>query len=346
MIEDALLESSMNTLSLEERADVLIALSIVFDRRTGERDRIAPERAISKVVGDSLRSLNSPRREKVIERAAELGSLSDFHLQRWLGRSIDNVRRRGSSTKLDQHINAEQIAKVLKNEPHPIRRSILNYLPFDLSQDVERLLDPVSGVHSVNDEFLNDLPPEIIEVVKRRFLANFVQIESVCDANALDELSGDELRQFIRFLGLREIAVACRGIKSKEKIAAFLCRFAEEDAKEIAMYLSNLDQVEPIWVSIADRIVQRLWNRRLRPHQIVHKIGLELLARAYAERSNNAARYTSQKLSCRDAARLEKMIVAWKERLNDPDTRMVEIERKRAEVIAGMAGKFKEKGSL
>jgi hypothetical protein len=335
----------MNTLSFEERADVLIALSIVFDRRAPERNGTSPERPIFEVVGDSLRSLSSPRHEKVIERAAKIGSLSDFQRQRWLGRSIDNVRRRGLSTKLDQHVNAEHIAKVLKNEPRPIRRSILNYLPLELNQNVERLLDPGSGI-PVNDEFLNDLPPEIIEVVKRSFLAKFVQIESVCDPNTIDGLSADELRQFVRYLGLREIAVACRGIKSKEKIAAFLCRFAEEDAKEIAMYLSNLDQVEPIWVSIADRTVQRLWNRRLRPHQILHKIGLEVLACAFAERSDTAVRYTSQKLSCRDAARLEKMIFAWKERLKDPDIRMVEIERKRAGMIVRMAGKFKEKGSL
>lgn len=336
----------MNTLSFEERADALIALSIVFDRQFSKSNETKTERPISQVVGESLRSLNSLRREKVIERASQVETLSDFQQQLWLGRWIDNVRRRGQTTKLDQHINAEHIAKVLKKEPHPIRRSIQNYLPPDLSSKVDQLLDHDFGDHSINNEISNDLPPEIIEVVKRRFLANFVQIESICDANALDALSIAELRQFVRLLGLREIAVACRGIKSKEKIAAFLCRFAEDDAKSIAAYLSKLDQVEPIWVSLADRTVQRLWNRRLRPHQILHKIGLELLACAFAERSDTATRYTVQKLSMRDSLRWEKMIFSCRELLNDPDTRMVDIERKRVGMIVLMAGKFRKTGSL
>lgn len=334
------------TLSFEERADALIALSIVFDRRSSPHDDTGPNRSVSEVVNESLRSLDSLRRGKVNERVAELESLSDGYRQRWLGRWIDTVRRRGRSTKLDQHINAEHIARVLRKEPAPIRRTILNYLPRDLSGDVDRPFDPELGGDSSDSEFSGNLSPEIIEVVKRAFLANFVQIESVSDANALDELSVDELQKFMRVLGLREIAVACRGIKSKEKIAAFLCRFAEEDAKTIAMYLSKLEQVEPIWVSMADRTIQRLWNRRLRPHLILHKIGLDLLACAFAERSDTAVRYTSQKLSYRDSRRWEKMISAWKKRLNDPDTRMVEMERKRARAIVLMAGKFKEQGSL
>lgn len=334
----------MNTLSIEERADALIALSIVFDRAA--RGGNEPERPITAVVGESLRSLNSPRREQIAGRAARLDSISDVQRQRWLGTWIDNIRRRGRSTKLDSHVNAEQIAEVLKCEPQPVRRRILNYLPPELGSEVEQMLGAGTHVHGDGNEITSDLPPEIVDVVKARFLANFVQFESVCDANALDELSIEHLRQFVRMIGLREIAVACRGIRSREKIAAFLCRFSEEDAKAIAMYLSNLDEVEAVWVSTADRMVQRTWKKRLRPHQILYKIGLELLACAFAERSDTAIRYTSQKLSARDAARWRKMILVWNERLTDPDTGAAEIERKRAATIVQLAGRFRKKGSL
>lgn len=337
---------SMNTLSHDEKADALIALSIVFDRQFPSGDRAESERPISEIVGESLRALHARRRERIVERSERLGSFSEPQRQKWLGRWVDNLRRRGRSTKLDPHIHPEHIARALKNEPHVIRRRVLNYLPADVCQNVEDLLDSPSHMRPENDDVSRDLPPTIIEVIKDRFLANFVQIESVCDANAADELSIDELGQFLRVLGLREIAVACRGIESREKIAAFLCRFAEEDAKTIAMYLSNLDEVEPVLVSLADRTLQRLWNRRLRPRQILHKIGLELLACAFSGRSATAVRYTSQKLSLRDAARWERMLLAWKERLNDPDIRMVEIERKRAAAILRMAGRFKAKGSI
>lgn len=330
----------METLSFKDKADALIALSIVFDRRFPQKNAADSERSISSLVDESLRGLNVSRRERVNRRAAEIESFREIRRQRWLGRWIDNVRRRGRPIKLDHNVNAEHVARILKLEPVPIRRHILSYLPADLGRDVERLLDPDFEMRPAEDES-NDLPPEILEVVKQRFLDNFAQIESIGDANAIDELSVDELRQFIRVQGLREIAVACRGIRSREKIAAFLCRFSEDDAKTIAKFLAELDNVDAIWVSTADRTVKRLWNRRLRPHLILHKIGLELLACAFAERSNAAVQYTAQKLSYRDSRRWGKMISVWNDRLNDPDTRTVELEKKRAKMIVAMADKFK-----
>lgn len=332
----------MNTMSVNQRADVLIALSIIFDRQFSSNNA---DRSVSEMVDDSLRSLRSPIREKLDERAAQVESLSEPQRQRWLGRWIDTVRQRGETTELDQNINAEQIAIVLQKEPFPIRRSILSYLPLDTSRHVRALLEPDKSANSANDEFSNDLSEEIVEIVKLRFLENFAQIRSVCDVNALDEMTIGDLEKFIHKLGLREIAVACRGIRSREKIAAFLCRFAEDDAKSIATYLSKLDEVEPVWVSIADRTVQRLWNPRLRPHQILYKIGMELLACAFAERSDTAIRYTSQKFSSRDSRRWNRLVLAFRERLDDPDMRTVEIEKKRAEMIVHLAGEFK-RGNL
>lgn len=333
----------MHTLSIEEKADALIALSIVFDRAS--RSAAEPEKRVSAIVDGSLRALGPQKRERVLERARRIGSLSAEHRQQWLGTWIENIRRRGRSTKLDPQINAEQISNVLRSEPRSIRRTILNYLPPDLAAEVELSLGPDAGIDGEQNGIKTDLPEAIVDVVKARFLANFVQFESVCDANAVDALSVDDLRHFVRTLGLREIAVACRGIRSKEKIAAFLCRFAEEDAKAIAMYLSGLDAVEPGWVSAADRMVQRIWKRRLRPHQIVHKIGLELLACAFIERSDTAIGYTSQKLSRRDAARWRKLIGSRRERLIDPDIGSAEAERKRASMIVDLARRL-NKGNL
>lgn len=336
----------MDTLSFEEKADALIVLSILFDRRFPQQNGTRPERPISEVVSESLRSLSSSHLAKVDQRAKKIESFAELRRQRWLGRWVDNIRRRGRSTKLDENVNAERIARVLKREPHPIRRSILGYLPPDLGRDVESLLEPYLHGGSTGKELTSDLSLEILEVVKSGFLANFVQIEAIGDTNALDELSVEELSQFVRALGLREIATACRGIESREKVAAFLCRFAEDDAKAIAKYLSELDGVKPILVSIADHTVQRLWNRRLRPHLILHKIGLELLAGAFAERSDTAVRYTAQKLSYRDSKRWTRLVLDWRERLKDPDMRMVEVERKRAEMTLNLAGKFRTMASL
>lgn len=336
----------MNALSFEERSDALIALSILFEQRISRASVNAVDRPMSDIVAESLSGIDSARRGKLLERAKFLESLADAQRHGWLGRWVDNIRRRGRSTKLDQNINAEQIVQVLRKEPHRIRRNILNYLPMEVGSDVERLLGSGFSILSAREEHSNELPPEIVDVIKDRFLANFVQFESVCDANALDSLSAVELTPFVRHLGLREIAVACRGIRSREKIAAFLCRFAEDDAKAIAMYLSNLDRIGPVWVATADLMVRRLWSRRLRPHQIIHKIGLELLACAFAERSDTAIQHTTQKLPFRDSKRWEKMCITWNQRLADPDVSAVETEIKRARAIVLMAGKFKKTRSL
>jgi hypothetical protein len=74
----------------------------------------------------------------------------------------------------------------------------------------------------------------------------------------------------------------------------------------------------------------------------VHKIGLELLACTFAERSGTAIRYTLQKLSLREAARLEKMIRDQKIRFEDPDLGMVEIERRRAGLVVRAVSKLKD----
>lgn len=321
----------------------MIALSIIFDRRSPHASESG---TIAEAAAGAIRAFGPRRREEISRRAAWLDSLSRIERQRWLFGWANHIGRRGLTMKLDPHINADHVARVLKNEPIAIRRVVLNYLPPDLGDGSARLMQTRLGVGPFDGEVTKDPPAEVVDAVKRRFLANFVQFESIGDPNPIDEMSGGRLYRFVEFLGQREIAVACRGISSREKVAAFLCRFSEGDAKSIAAYLSELHDVEPVWVSIADRTVQRAWNRRLRPHQILHKIGLKMLACVFAERSGTAVRYTAQKLSSRDAARWTKMIAAWRERLEDPDAGMVEMERKRAAMIVSMAGTWKEEGSL
>ncbi len=335
----------MHALSSQERADALIALSIVFDGQVSSDGAIKSGSSVSDVVKDSLRGLHSSKSERILERVSYVESLSGVHRQQWLGRWIDNLRRRGRSSKLEHQVNPEHIVRALKNEPHPVRRNILNYLPTDLRSRLVELPSTESS-DLLNVDLSDDPPAEILDVIKHRFLANFAQAESISDFNAIDELTTDEFQHFVRALSLREIAVACRGIRSREKIAAFLCRFAEDDAKTIARHLSSLDEVEPIWVSVSDRTVRRLWNRRLRPHMVLHKIGLELIACAFAERSGTAIRYASQKMSYRVSQRWEKMVSTWGQRLQDSDVSFTDVERRRAQVVVAMAERFKEMGSL
>ncbi len=336
----------MNSLLFDERADALIALAIVFEGRFPD-ERTEPGLPLSDNVRRSFDAFDESRLKPLLSRSAKIALLSDSKRKEWLGRWIDNIRRRGRAVKLDPNVHPEQVAKILRKEPHAIRRHIFDSLPPELRDEAAFLLHDDEDIHDTSSEYSSAIPPdEIIELVKDRFLSNFVQTESIHDADSIDQLSSTDLPEFIHQLGLREIAVACRGINSKEALASFFCRFAEDDAKAIAIYLSTMEKVDSAWVASADGLVKRAWNRRLRTRQILHMIGLELLASAFAQRTDTAIRNTAQKLPYRDSVRWGKMISAWRERLADGDERSNTIERKRAKMIKLMASKFRDSGNV
>lgn len=333
----------MDELVLKERGDTLIALAIMFERRSNRETTQAI--SIWDMVRRSLDGFDPNRVDALMERATELGRWPEARRNEWLAQRFDNIVRRGRSSKLDTNIHPEQIARVLRFEPPSIRRNILNYLPLEIAREVEFLLDAAEfALGEVGDR--PDPPVEIIELIKRQFLSNFVQVESVHDANAIDELGKAELLEFIHQLGVREIAVACRGIPSKETLAAFFCRFAEEDAKAIATHLSTLERIDARWVTSADDRVKRLWNRRLRTRQILHRIGLDILAIVFAQRTETAVRYTAQKLAYRDSVRWRNMITESKSRLAVAGDDEIALERKRFEGVRNAAERFGEKRTV
>lgn len=150
--------------------------------------------------------------------------------------------------------------------------------------------------------------PEVISVVRRAFLSHFVSAGELTRPTPLDLLPGIELARLIRLLGVRETALACRGIAAKEAVASFLRRFAAEDARAIATHIATLTSVEPQRIAFAEEIVREAIGGETEPGTMLDRAGLHLLAIALAGRDESQLRYTAQKLPLETARWLRETV--------------------------------------
>jgi hypothetical protein len=294
--------------------------------------------ALAEAESDALRS-----------RAAYLDELPKESRAVWQEIQLNKLRRRGRAMRLDENINSAHIAENLSREPKTIQNLILRNLPADLSSRIIKYLElyfsiedvpvPADGSEKIIDE-------RIVALVKRKFLADFVALEDIYEPNTLDKFSIGELENFIHHLGLREMAIACRGINSKETLAAFLNRFNKEEASEIARYITELDKIKPFWVAQADELVRKSWRGDFPPEKVLRKIGLKLLAYAFAFRDETPRRYAAQKLSAYDAENWRKMVDRSEEKfLSAADEDRLKMT-KRQKSIERLAAKFAQTGRL
>ncbi|HVF56614.1 MAG TPA: hypothetical protein VM934_10715 [Pyrinomonadaceae bacterium] len=138
--------------------------------------------------------------------------------------------------------------------------------------------------------------PEVVSVVRRSFLSNFTSAREINRPGPLDLLSGAELARLVRLLGVRETALACRGIAAVEAVASFLRRFAAEDARAIAAHIATLTDVDSSRIAFAEEVVREAMNAEPEPGAMLDRTGLRLLAITLAGRDEARLRYTAQKL--------------------------------------------------
>jgi hypothetical protein len=126
----------------------------------------------------------------------------------------------------------------------------------------------------------------------------------------LEFFSGAELARLVRLLGVRETALACRGIAAVEAVAAFLKRFAPEDARAIAAHLRTLTSVEPRRVAFAGQHVHEALRAEPDPGAMLDRVGLRLLSTALSGRARRTSLlYAAQKLPV-EAARWLRLMAA------------------------------------
>jgi flagellar motor switch protein FliG len=334
----------MKTISQGEKTDILLALAMAFEKNFAKSENRETLKTARELAEETFGALNKEDFEALKSRARLLDNLPAESRETWREIRLEKIRGRGLAKRLDENINPSQTVEVLSREPQTIQKLILRNLPPDLSRRISLYLDlnflpdgqPAKNAPAINEE--------IVGLVRQKFLSNFIALEDVYEPDELDRFSVDELENFIRHLGLREIAIACRGINSKETLAAFLNRFDEEDAREIALYLTELDKIRPFWVAQADALVRKSWSADLPPAKVIKKIGFKLLATVFVLREETKCDYAAQKLPARDVKNWQRLIrISRKKYFSADEEDKLRLD-KRQRIIERLAAKFNQTG--
>lgn len=291
----------IQSISQSERLNVLLILALAFK---GHMGKSAAEVTSLKLVNESFAALSREDLEILESRAGLFDNLSADEQKIWQAGWLDKIRRRGQPSRLDEQINPAQITAVLRVETKAVRELILRYLPPNLSGQVGAELGLTIGSFNYLDSsavaskaIQKPVNDKIVALVRQKFLSHFVALEDVYEPTAADKLSIGELAKFTRQLGVRETAIACRGIISKEALAVFLGKFNESDAREIAEYIAELEKIKPFWVAEADKLVRRTLESDFQTDDFLQNLGLQLLAGGFVKREAAAQRYTAQKMT-------------------------------------------------
>ncbi|MET0622011.1 MAG: hypothetical protein ABW250_03425 [Pyrinomonadaceae bacterium] len=289
-----------------ERVEVLLALADVFARGEGDGDAARPAEAREEL----LSTLNEETRHAVRRRGEWLDRLAPEKRRDWLRHTLSRARPlTRAAPPLDEHLHHSHVTEALRGEPERVRRLVVSHLPPALAAACAAELG-LAEQDAPAAEREAGPQPEVVAVVRRVFLSHFITLSDVERPTALDSLSGAELARLVRLLGVRETALACRGIEAVEAVAAFLKRFAPEDARAVAAHIRTLTDVEPRRVARAGQRVQEALRAEPDPGAMLDRVGLRLLAAALSGRARRAGlRYAAQKLPV-EAARWLRLMAA------------------------------------
>jgi hypothetical protein len=339
----------MKTISQAEKSDVLLVLALAFGKKFAAGTEAETSEKSVDLVEKTFGALNNEDFENLKSRAEFIDELPAESREQWQETWLDNIRRRGRAVRLDENINPSHIVESLVKEPITVQNLILKNLPSDLSRRISLYLDlrfnPAEN-NSTQKENKKQVNDDILAAIKQKFLSNFTALEDIFEPDELDKFTVDELERFVRHLGLREVAIACRGINSKETLAAFLNRFSEEDTREIALYLTELEKIRPFWVAQADELVRKSWSPDLKPEIVLRKIGLKLLAIVFVQRDENQRKYAGQKLSIREVKKWHRLIALTEKKYRNADNESKLRKDKRRKIIERLAVKFKQTGRM
>lgn len=290
-----------------ERIDTLLALTLMAAR---------PARADTQGGGDAdeqgalhalFASLRGAEREDAERRARWYAELSAEDRARWLARTL--ARARDRQAYLSGYMHPSHIIEALREEPASIRLLVLPHLPPVTAAEAALALGPAPP-QAMGQPEGREPAPKVLRVVRNTFFARFVWSDDLSEPNALDRLSGVELARLVRMSGIREVAVACRSLTTREDVEAFLWRFPAEDAGAIRGHIQRLADVDLQRVTFAERQVARALSVESEPAAMLDQIGMRLLAICFAERDEVSLRFTSQKLPVEAARGLREMAAA------------------------------------
>jgi hypothetical protein len=354
-----------------ERIDTLLALGIAFGQSVLEGDDDA-EDANARTRTGLYDALNGDARKSLQRRAHWYAKLAPDEQTHWLARTL--VRPRTGITQLDEHVHPSHVLEALRDEPPRVRALILRYLPPSLARACAAALDGhqtlpgetrgerratrgdashVAGHAGAAPEAQANRAvswqgaeplPELVALVRRVFLSHFVSPGSLRNPSPLESLTGVELARCVRLLGVRETAVACRGIERAEAVGSFLRRFSSENARAIAAHMATLVNLEPARVALAEGLVHEALEREPEPEAMLDRLGMRVLAAALAARESPSQRAAcvAQKLPVEAARALRRMVADCC--VND-ERKVLRLIGREAESVALSLRRFKAGGT-
>ncbi|CAN5695363.1 hypothetical protein BH20ACI4_BH20ACI4_11420 [soil metagenome] len=333
----------LESISKTEKSDLLLALALAFEKKLSEKETEKAAQTASQLT-EKFAAVFSPEDSKRLKARAEIfDRLSPEKRKLWQKIRLDKIRRRGLSDRLDGNVHPQQIAEILNLEPEPIQLLVLKNLPAKQSRKIALNMktEPAESEFSSDQAGLNiSVSDEIVNLIRNRFVSNFVALEDVFEPTETDKIPIQRLDDFIRQLGIRETAIACRGINSKETLAAFLNRFDEKSAKEIAENITELENVKPVWVERADRFLRKTLENQFQPESLLRSLGLKILAIVFVRRDWAARKYTAQKMMPFVAENWFELIVEGEsEYKNAPENERRILDRRR-NIVERIAAKF------
>lgn len=333
----------LESISKTEKFDILLALALAFEKKLNNDETGKAAETASEVSAKFFAAFSPEEAKKLKTRAEYYDRLSPEKRELWQKIRLEKIRRRGLADRLDANVHPAQIAEVLNGEPKTIQTLVLKNLPGRLSRKIAlNLKSKISETEFTADQNNPNaaVSDEIIGLIKDEFVANFVALEDVFEPTETDKIPVRKFDDFIRHLGIRETAIACRGINSKETLAAFLNRFDEESAKEIAQNITQLENVKPFWVERADRLLRKTLENQFQPESLLRSLGLKILSIAFVRRDQTARKYTAQKMLPFEAENWLEFLTESEHEYKAADENERTILDRRRRIVERLAGKF------
>lgn len=333
----------LEAISKTEKADLLLMLALAFEKKFSESGDDNSVKTVSELSDKFFGAFSGDDAAKLKARVEYFDRLQPEKRKHWQTTRLDKLRRRGLVGRLDANIHPLQIAEILNREPRIIQLLVLKNLPDVLGKEVaESLKTKISdGEFSLEKTNANSqISDEIVTLVRREFVSNFIALEDVFESFDMDKIPIQKFEGFIRHLGIRETAIACRGINSKETLAAFLNRFDEQSAKEIAENIAHLENVKPFWVERADRLLRKTLENQFQPETLLRSLGFKILAIAFIRRDQSARKYTAQKMMPFEAQNWHELIAESEQEYREALENERQILDRRRRIVERLASNF------
>jgi hypothetical protein len=259
-----------------------------------------------------LRGLNTPDRHAAEALLRRFEKLSPADQSRWLASKLGRIRASTpeKNRRFEKDIDPSQITDALRHESLRIQTLIVSMLPSSQAEPVAEALGLSSAIDADTLPSI-DQPTviKLVDFVRQAFFAQFVSTTALNNPTPLDLLSGVELARLIRILGVRETAIACKGISAVETVTAFLKRFSAEDAHAIVFHLTALKAVESERIAFAETIARKALNQESEvASTMLDRVGLALLAIVLDTFGALRRRHTTQKLPLAAARELDELL--------------------------------------